>query len=167
MSLLQVGGEESRRLLLEDVARLTEEEIPETSPAWDYLRDALSLLGALAIPDASPEHDEIDIVARLTGSDIPLPAFRELVRYFEVIRSGGACAVLLTLLKQAKIRADRASNDPDETAESAWLLLVERILTRLAVYDNASARHAVLEQLYRPFPVTRSNDRPPGRLRVL
>jgi len=145
LALLQVGGNETRRFLLYELSQILEEEIPESSTTWDYVRDAMSILAALAIPDMSPEDDELDIVARLTGSSAPLPAFRELVRYFEAIKSERACAVLMTLLKQAKKRAERASGDPDGTVEAAWILLVERILTRLAVYDEAATRQAVLD----------------------
>ncbi len=145
LSLLQVGGNETRRVLLYDLSQIVEEEIPESSSTWDYVRDAMSLLAALAIPDMSPDDDELDIVARLTGSSAPLPAFRELVRYFEFVKSERACAVLTTLLRQAKNRAERASGDPDGTVEAAWILLVDRILTRLAVYDHAPTRHTVLD----------------------
>jgi hypothetical protein len=142
ISLLQVHGDLARPDIRKRLEFLQEEK---TEPDWDFMKDLVGVLASISPQDRAVPAEEVMLLTRLAALPVPLPVFRELVRYATLIDINQSAGLLTTLLEpppavQAARRAELASEQAPH-----WTLSFEQILTRLAGSDDSSLRRLVLK----------------------
>ncbi len=142
ISLLQVHGDSVRPDVRKRLEFLLEEELQLD---WDFTKDLVGVLASISPQDRTVPAEEVILLTRLAALPLPLPVFRELVRYATQISITQSTGLLTTLLEPPRsVEAGRrAALESDQ--RSHWALLFEQILTRLAGSDDPSIRRLVLK----------------------
>ncbi len=141
ISLLQVHGDSVRPDVRKRLEFLLEEELELD---WDFTKDLVGVLASIS-QDRTVPAEEVILLTRLAALPVPLPVFRELVRYATQISITQSTGLLTTLLEPPRpVEASRrAALESDQGLH--WTLLFEQILTRLAGSDDPSVRRLVLK----------------------
>ncbi len=152
ISLLQVHGDAVRDEVWKRLGFLLEEDL---EPDWEYAKDLVGLLASIPLQDGAAPDEEVKLLTRFAALPVPLPVFRELVRFATRIDLSQATLLLTTLLEPPALAAAIRRADLDSDPGSQWSLSFEQILTRLARSADSSIRRLVLKYCLDP-------DRPAG-----
>ena len=142
ISLLQVHGESARPDIRKRLEFLLDEELEID---WDFTKDLVGVLASISPQDRTAPPEEIILLTRLAALPVPLPVFRELVRYATQISLTQSTGLLTTLLEPPRPVETGRRGALESDQGTHWTLLFEQILTRLAGSDDPSVRRLVLK----------------------
>jgi len=142
ISLLQVHGESVRAEVWKRLQFVLEEEL---EPDWEYAKDLVGLLASIPAQDGFAPDEEVRLLNRLAVVFVPLPVFRELVRFATRINIAQGTPLLTTLLEPPASAAASRTAALESDPGAQWTLAYEQILTRLARSDDSYIRRLVLK----------------------
>jgi hypothetical protein len=157
VSLLQVQGNDSRSEALQRLEVILGSVRNDQPPDWEYVRDLLVLICSYQAGEMSRSDDKLEVLIGLAEVPLPLPVFRELVRYATQLEPAKSVDLLTTLLRQPALQSNRLESAGEGTGFQ-WSTGLEQILCGLAAVQSAQARRLVLNHCLQqdgaPGPVT-------------
>ncbi len=138
--LLEAHGPAARAAALK---RLEGAAPGDVGQAWYYTRNLLHLLRRIPRPQDAPVENEMDLVARFSSRDQPLPVTREAIGVLGQTKHRKSERALIVRLAEYEATLLSERHPPEDPQETRTIL--DQILSALARFGTPTACRAVLD----------------------